>query len=162
MHGDEAFAGRLHLRREYLNNGGYDRNGTYFGTGWPLYWVASDDETIDYMIRAKSREEAMQKVLANYPSAKFYGVKACPHASGRLYDVRFVHKISPRDADVLPEPVQIPDGAFSNRNTLARALRHVHVLGKGDSIREFRVEGDKIACFPRASIWHSIILTVQS
>lgn len=89
-------------------------------------------------------------------------VKACAHTSGRFYDVRYVHKISPRDADVLPEPVQIPDDALLNRNTLARALRHVHVLGKGDSIRDFRAEAENLICFPRASIWHSIILTVRS
>jgi hypothetical protein len=66
------FAGVLRLRRVYLDGGGYDSNGTYFGTGDPLYWAASDDGDIDYMLRAKGREEARREVLRRYPKARFF------------------------------------------------------------------------------------------
>ena len=74
------------------------------------------------------------------------------------YHVRFVHKISPRETDVMPSVV-LPDGAFSDRNTLAGALRMANVLPKGCRVRGFRVEGEKVIAFPIGSIWHSIILT---
>jgi len=64
------FAERLFLRRVRLDSGGYDGNGTYFGIGAPLYWVASEDGDIDYMLRAGDRETARGKVLARYPKAK--------------------------------------------------------------------------------------------
>lgn len=66
------FAGKLYLRRSYLDNGGYDCNGTYFGIGTPLYWVASEDGEIDYVLRARSRNDAKAQVLATYPKARFY------------------------------------------------------------------------------------------
>lgn len=70
VRGPVEYAGRLTLRRTRLNNGGYDRNGTYFGTGDPLYWYADDDGEIDGMIRAKNRADARTAVLALYPNAK--------------------------------------------------------------------------------------------
>ena len=63
---------KLHLRREYLNQGGYDRNGTYFGIGRPLYWCADEDLEIDFMLRADTREEAKAKVRERYPNARFF------------------------------------------------------------------------------------------
>lgn len=68
----EAFSGKLTLRRVQLDSGGYDPNGTYFGTGAPLYWTASEDGEIDYVLRASEREDARSKVRAKYPSARFY------------------------------------------------------------------------------------------
>jgi len=64
--------GKLYLRRVRLDNGGYDSNGTYFGVGSPLYWCASADEEIDYMLRAHCREDAKEKVRSRYPSARFF------------------------------------------------------------------------------------------
>lgn len=76
--------------------------------------------------------------------------------------VRFVHKISPSDKDVMG-PVHIPASAFSDRKTLGVALRKVKVLGAGGSIRSFRTEGDKVVVFPTmpglTTYWHAIILT---
>jgi hypothetical protein len=63
------FAGRVHVRRVRLSNGGYDRNGTYFGIGRPLYWAANEEGDIDFMLRATSRSEARKNVLARYPNA---------------------------------------------------------------------------------------------
>jgi len=78
------------------------------------------------------------------------------------YMVRYVHKISPSDKDVMG-PVTIRDGAFSNRKTLGAALRGAGVLMAGASVRNFRVEGEKVVIFPSApgltTYWHAIILT---
>lgn len=75
--GKADYDGQIRLRRSYLDSGGYDRNGTYFGFGDPLYWYASDDGTIDGMLRATpaydskiSRADAREQVLAMYPKAK--------------------------------------------------------------------------------------------
>lgn len=80
----------------------------------------------------------------------------------QTYKVRYVHKISPSDKDVGPD-VQIPDNAFSNRNTLGAALRKAKVLMAGASIPNFRVEGNKIIIFPRlpgsTTYWHAVVLT---
>jgi len=66
------FTGKLTLLRVYLDSGGYDPNGTYFGTGTPLYWVASDDGTIDYVLRAWPRAEAKSLVKKRFPKARFF------------------------------------------------------------------------------------------
>jgi len=71
----ETFTGKLVLREVPLNDGGYDRNGTYFGLGPPLYWCAGgdgDEHDIDYMLRASDREAAKRKVRERYPNARFY------------------------------------------------------------------------------------------
>jgi len=74
------FAGKLHLSKIRLN-GDYDRNGTYFGfcsPGEALYWIASADGEIDYVLRvrgssaANRREAAKAKVRESYPKARFY------------------------------------------------------------------------------------------
>ena len=62
---------RLTIRRVPLNQGGYDRNGTYYGTGAPLFWYADDNGEIDAVVRAKDIEEAKAKALAVYPHATF-------------------------------------------------------------------------------------------
>lgn len=73
IHGDDGFDGKLHVRRVRMSaDGAYDSNGTYFGQGSPIYWVASDDGKIDLVLRAQNREVAQAKVLLRYPDAKFY------------------------------------------------------------------------------------------
>ena len=75
------------------------------------------------------------------------------------YHVRFVHKIAPSEADRHPAPIEVPDGAFSDRKTLAAALRRAGVLYRGAALGSFRVEGERVVAFPnRAGHWHSIIL----
>ena len=71
----KEYVGKLSLKRSYLNSGGYDKNGTYFGSGAPLYWCANEEGTIDFMLRASDRCEARKKVLKEYPNAK---VRKCP------------------------------------------------------------------------------------
>lgn len=69
------FPGKLTLRRIDLDAGGYDSNGTYFGSGpecLPLYWYASDDGAIDCVVRANDRLEAKALALSRYPKARFF------------------------------------------------------------------------------------------
>lgn len=77
----------------------------------------------------------------------------------RTYGVRFTHKIAPK---VIVD-VQLPDTAFSNRNTLGKALRAAGVLAKGARIVEMRVEADSVVCFPSytglTTYWYLITLT---
>jgi hypothetical protein len=79
------------------------------------------------------------------------------------WSVRFVHKISPRDTDTM-DPITVPNGAFSDRKTVGKALRAAKVLNAGDRVSHFRVEGDRVVVFPVGScmIWHSIILQAQA
>ena len=73
--GDPEFSGKMTLRRVYLDSGGYDPNGTYFGGGAPLYWYAAepeDGEIIDGMLRATTRAKAKDEVRKMYPKARFW------------------------------------------------------------------------------------------
>jgi hypothetical protein len=63
--------GKLYLHKVPLDSGGYDRGGAYWGAPGTLYEVI-DQEGEGYFLRAWSREEAKQKVLEEYPEAKFY------------------------------------------------------------------------------------------
>lgn len=70
--GEASFNGKLTLKRIHLRYGGYDENGTYFGHGAPLYWYASEDGSIDGMLRAESRVAAKEEIRKEYPEARFY------------------------------------------------------------------------------------------
>lgn len=78
----------------------------------------------------------------------------------RTYNVRKVHRVAPSDRDV--SRVELPDGCFSDRKTLARALRETGVLHKGQSVVAFRVEGDRVVAFPTYGTWHSFIISEAS
>lgn len=65
---------RCYLRRVYLNSGGYDSGGAYWGHGEPLWIVQEATERDDFgeaFYRAKSRQEAKAKALADYPTVSF-------------------------------------------------------------------------------------------
>jgi len=66
------YAGKLVLQRVYLNSGGYDKRGTYWGLGAPLYWYANDEGTIDDNLRAFTREDAKEKIRKLFPKVRFY------------------------------------------------------------------------------------------
>jgi hypothetical protein len=71
---DRVPVGIMRLNRVELDAGGYDRLGTYFGLGPPLWFTYgsdSEDESIEMTFRAESREDAESKVLRSYPTAKF-------------------------------------------------------------------------------------------
>lgn len=80
------------------------------------------------------------------------------------YTIRYVHRVAPSDKDV-KTGVSIRDGAFSDRKTLAKALREVGVLAKNARIRTFRVEGDKVLVFPTlpgaTTYWHSVVIEAE-
>lgn len=66
----QSFAGQLFVSRVRLDSAGYDRNGTYFGVGPPLYWVASAAGDVDFVLRAPSRADARELALLAYPNAR--------------------------------------------------------------------------------------------
>ena len=50
------------VQRSFLDRGGYDRNGTYFGFGAALFWVSDENGEVDFMERAMDAED-LAKVL---------------------------------------------------------------------------------------------------
>jgi len=68
---------KLHLARVYIDAGGYDPNGTYFGIGDPLYWYTDAHGTVDAMLRAMDRGHAIEAVRAIYQLATFYAEGDC-------------------------------------------------------------------------------------
>lgn len=68
----KAASVKLTLRHMRLDNGGYDRNGTYFGIGQRLYWYANEAGDIDAVLRAHDREDAKDQIRELYPNARFY------------------------------------------------------------------------------------------
>jgi len=68
----QAWQGKLHIRRVSLNSGGYDSNGTYFGLGPPLYWIADDGGEVDFMTRARDHADARRQAAIECPNARFY------------------------------------------------------------------------------------------
>ena len=71
------------------------------------------------------------------------------------YETRYVHKISPSEKDVGPT-VDLSPTDLESKPKLAAALRRARVLE--GAIEDFRIEKNRIVVFPKASIWHSIIL----
>jgi hypothetical protein len=68
----DGFDGRLYVKRVRLD-GDYDCNGTYFGGGVggrPLWWCASIDCEVDYMLRGRSLHHAKVQVRERYPDAQ--------------------------------------------------------------------------------------------
>jgi hypothetical protein len=66
---EDTFTEPLTLKRVPLDRGGYDPNGTYFGTGESLYWLASHDGNIDLMFRAVNGMAARHHAEKLYPNA---------------------------------------------------------------------------------------------
>ena len=56
---------RFLLRRVPIDRQGYERDGTYWGTGAPLFEYETPDGDIDHL-RAGSRESAKAKVIAKF------------------------------------------------------------------------------------------------
>ncbi len=66
---EETYTTPLILKHVPIDKQGYDPNGTYFGTGERLYWLASDDGCIDRVFRAKDDAEALALAKAEHPGA---------------------------------------------------------------------------------------------
>ena len=69
------------IRREPLNAGGYTAGkfGQYFGRGEPLFAVETPDGNVLH-VRAADRSEAMEKIRAKHPNARFFGERKAVHA----------------------------------------------------------------------------------
>lgn len=63
-------SGPFRLFRAYINGGGYDINGVYWGLGQPLYRYGSGSAS--GFLRAASRQDAKDAIRCAYPSATFY------------------------------------------------------------------------------------------
>jgi hypothetical protein len=73
---DRGYSGRMYLQRVYLNSGGYDSGGAYWGVGQPLFGYESaedgGDDLIQGFIRADDREHAKEQLRAKFPAVKFF------------------------------------------------------------------------------------------
>ena len=69
---DERYPTKCRLSHMPLDRGGYDAGGAYWGFPSNLYWLRSaDNDSVQLFYRARSRKEAAQKALADYPSIQF-------------------------------------------------------------------------------------------
>lgn len=66
----KEYKGKVYIRLVSLDKGGYDQNGTYFGSGEPLYWYANEEGSIDGMIRASERHVVEKHIRLYYPWAE--------------------------------------------------------------------------------------------
>lgn len=69
-HNTADFIGDIQVEEVLLDDGGYDRLGTYWGSGPMLFWYASVDGTIDAVTRAKDFDDACAIILRHYPKAQ--------------------------------------------------------------------------------------------
>lgn len=58
---------RISVTRIRLNAGGYTSRGEYYGVGMPLFHVVSNDDEVNYQMRAADRSEALASVRHRYP-----------------------------------------------------------------------------------------------
>lgn len=71
---DDAVLGKFELARVYLDSGGYDGGGAYWGHGAPLYRArafAGGGGMVEFFLRAESRVAAKTIVTKRHPGAKF-------------------------------------------------------------------------------------------
>lgn len=66
---DDTFKQPFVLKRVPIRDG-YDSNGTYFGVGENLYWLASEDGSVDRVFRAKTDADAISWAANQYTLAK--------------------------------------------------------------------------------------------
>ena len=66
---------RFYLQHARLDNGGYDRGGAYWGHGDPVYIAQNYEDTVQRSYRAKSRAQAAEELLEEFPNARINGYK---------------------------------------------------------------------------------------
>ena len=70
---DGEVTGKVRLYQVNIDSGGYDDGGAYWGLGPPtLYCAEQEHSRLLSFFRARSRNDAKLKVLAEYPDATFY------------------------------------------------------------------------------------------
>ena len=66
----KVYTGKVSVRRERLDSDGYTKDGAYFGTGSPLYFVQDEDGIYENHFRASCRDEAIEIARETYHLAK--------------------------------------------------------------------------------------------
>lgn len=66
----QTYTGKVSIRHERLNQGGYTRDGVYFGLGPRLYFMQDEDGHFENYFRATDREDAVAIARKIYPVAK--------------------------------------------------------------------------------------------
>jgi len=71
---ETSYPVKFHLQRVYLDCGGYDNGGAYWGQGTPLYraWGDGSEEQQEVFFRAHSRNDAKIQLRGAFPNCKFY------------------------------------------------------------------------------------------
>ena len=64
------YTGKVSVKRERLDSGGYTKDGAYFGIGSPLYYMQDEDGIYGDYFRASCREDAIEIARDTYPLAK--------------------------------------------------------------------------------------------
>ena len=59
--------GTIRVQRSPLDRQGYDRNGTYFGSGSPLYWISDEGGEVDFVERSTEVEDLLRDLRDRYP-----------------------------------------------------------------------------------------------
>jgi hypothetical protein len=75
VRGDPDRAYKFHLQHIDSVDGDYDRAGTYWGCGDPLYGFMcedAEDGLVYGFVRARCKGSAKSAVLDTYPNARFY------------------------------------------------------------------------------------------
>jgi hypothetical protein len=82
--------GKITVRRSPLDRQGYDRNGTYFGLGDKLFWIADEGGSVDFVTRSYFAETLARSLRRKYPGSEVvigdplslpcwgYGSEVCP------------------------------------------------------------------------------------
>ena len=66
----QNYTGKVSVTNERLNQGGYTRDGVYFGVGQLLYFIQDEDGFYGNYYRASDRAEAVEIARERYPLAK--------------------------------------------------------------------------------------------
>jgi hypothetical protein len=66
----QNYTGKVSVTRERLNQGGYTRDGIYFGVGQSLYFMQDEDCFYGIHFRASDRTEAVEIARERYPNAR--------------------------------------------------------------------------------------------
>ena len=67
-----ALESPVSIQEVRLDSGGYDRTGTYYGRGAPLWQVRTRVDDLYFRLRAPDRDAVKRRVLELYPYARFY------------------------------------------------------------------------------------------
>jgi hypothetical protein len=64
-----TFTGTLYVKYVGLDPQGYDRLGTYWGDGKPIFWVADENNQVEFTFRAEDMQHALNRAASRAPNA---------------------------------------------------------------------------------------------